>query len=219
MASTVDRGLRSASSLLATSMSLGVQSFEKSSRIDNRSIPRTSGRVRLPMDAALSELSQSLGDASAYFGRPSSVDDAVLRQRASASPNVRRPWTSAGLNAEHSVQTPLRRRGPAARLTTEEQGIESMLQDRPSSLAQEGIDRASLHAAGLGPKQASRLYRIIYLHSCGLQDVLLSLTDSCGVGARGEVLLKVWKVFVWLGEHNTPARLHACTARAPSGWP
>ena len=65
------RGLRSSAALLSESMGVGVARLERSKRIDSRSIPRTSSRVVLPLDSALQELSQSLGESSGLWERPS----------------------------------------------------------------------------------------------------------------------------------------------------
>ena len=209
------RGMRSSAMLLNESMSTGVQNLGRSKRIDSRSIPKTSSRVMLPLDAALQELSASLSESSFHQmmdDRPSTSMESMMSHPsvwgASAQGSVRRPWTSQGVGAS-SLQQPAsssgrRRQGQqraAPTQSAEEVRLQAMLAEKESSLEQEGLGRAALNRDGLNSKQTSRLYRLLYLHSCSLQDVLLDTTDHCSLAERGPVLLKVWKVFVWLVEY------------------
>jgi chromosome segregation ATPase len=210
------RGLVSSGSLLASSLSSGVQRLERSKRIDSRSIPKTSSRVMLPLDAALQELSQSLSESSFHQmmdDRPSTSLSSMSHPsvwQASSHASVRRPWTTQGVGEGGPRPGPSagggggrRKRGQVAAPTQspEEVRLESMLREKESSLEREGLRRAALSRDGLNGKQASRLYRLLYLHSCSLQDVLLDTTDHCSATGRGPVLLKIWKVFVWLVEY------------------
>lgn len=208
------RGLVSSGSLLASSLTMGVQRLERSKRVDSRSIPKTSSRVALPLDAALQELSQSLSDASFHHmldERPGTSMSSMSHPsvwQASTHASVRRPWTTQGVGegrraAGGGGAGARRKRGhlAAPTQTAEELRLEGMLRGKESSLEREGLSRAALRDDGLDGKQASRLYRLLYLHSCSLQDVLLDTTDHCATADRGRVLLKIWKVFVWLVEY------------------
>ena len=194
------RGLRSSAALLSESMGVGVARLERSKRIDSRSIPRTSSRVVLPLDSALQELSQSLGESSGLWERPSTSASTPEVWHASAQGSVRRPWTTQTAPGQRRGAG-RRRAAPTSRASAEEVRLEGMLREKDSDLEREGISRAALAQHGLSHKQASRLYRLLFLHSCGLQDVLIDITDHCPASARGAVLLRVWKVFVWLVEY------------------
>ena len=93
-----------------------------------------------------------------------------------------------------------RQQAQMSQSSSEELRLEGMLRAKESSLENEGLSRAALLREGLSGAQCARLYRLLYLHSASLQEALLDTTEHCRGEQRGAVLLRIWKVFVWLVE-------------------
>lgn len=221
-------GSTSALQLLASSLDSGVSNLRAHAPFSCSATPQTAAQLALPIDNALSDLSHTLSDTSLQLDLP------ALASPQSSPP--RRPWTSTSADAGRG-STPWQRRTPGAsrggggsgalRATSEEQRLEGLLAENGSCLEEEGIGRSTLRVDGLSPQQCTRLYRVLYLHSCTLQEVLLSLTGMCSVNTRGSVLLKVWKVFVGLVEHLMAGKastvgsnhLRVCVPVCPSVGP
>jgi len=225
-ASTPEIGMHGAASLLSETMNVATQNLRRSSHIDRGSIPQTSSRIRIPLDSALEELSKSMSEQALYntsvlsaagntsfaSGSSFATSDAFWAQATSATP-AHRPWTAPDPSATASMTASMRKpakrpssRGGGREETPEEQKLNAMLEAKNSSLEREGLGREEMRRHGLKQAHVTRLYRLLYLHSTGLQDILLLLTEHSRVSERGTVLLKVWRVFVWCVEQLMASR-------------
>jgi DNA repair exonuclease SbcCD ATPase subunit len=177
-------------------MNHSIQGLEGMRKITNYGIPKTGKRITLPMDCALQELSSSLIMSESALGGNSWNETRTLSRTASAASVIHRPWTSPA-----SETTRKGKRAARLRPTEEEKWLEGMLAQQGSGLEQEHVDRSELLRLGLQSAHITRLYRLLYLHSSSLQDVILWITEQCQVSARGGTLVRVWQLFVRVVEH------------------
>eukprot|EP01052_Picozoa_sp_SAG31_P027645 SAG31_NODE_2601_length_5363_cov_2.456173_4_plen_442_part_00 len=192
------RASRSAASLLSLSMSTSMNSLGSMRKLTPYGMPKTGQRISLPMDQALQNLSTSLSDANL-----SSAPGPETWLQSGASNAAFRPWTSpaqeptTGGRKIASAKQGVR----GTKKCSEEQWLEGMLAQQQSDLHRERIARHQLREAGMKDGHISRLYRLLYLHTSSLQDVLLWITDQCTAAQRGATLLKVWQCLVRVVEH------------------